>query len=145
MHEDIHRPGDTPDKIDYAGLVRTARVLQEIVGYLVERPESLTTRLQGAASRAIPAGGKRRVSLGTVPDYAFTGEGVLIDDIRSDSPAAQAGLRKGDIIIAVNGTRVMDLRDYAEVLRRLGPGDSIRIRYRRDDQEQEVGTQVILR
>ena len=146
-HEDFHRPGDTPDKIDLSGLVKTARVLQEIAGYLAERPEPLNSALDGARSpaRATSAATSRQVSLGTVPDYAWSGAGVLIDDIRAGTPAEQAGLRKGDIIVAVNDITVMHLRDYAQVLKTLQPGDEIRIRFRRDGREQNVSTHVMLR
>ena len=54
-------------------------------------------------------------------------EGVRLDDVRADTPAAQAGLRKGDIIRRINETPVHDLRQYSESLRRLSPGDEIRI------------------
>jgi len=147
VHEDIHRPGDTPDKIDLSGLVKTAEVLQEITGYLAERPEPLHSTLAGAQSPAqSPNGGtKRHVSLGTVPDYAYAGDGVLIDDIRAGTPAEQAGLRKGDVIIAVNEISVTTLRDYAQALKTLQPGDEIRICFQRDGRERNVTTQVIVR
>jgi len=146
-HEDFHRPGDTPDKIDLPGLVKTARVLREIAVYLAERPGSLKSALDGArpTARAANAGASRQVSLGTVPDYAWSGAGVLIDGVRSGTPAEQAGLRKGDIIVAVNDITVAHLRDYAQVLRTLEPGDEIHIRFRRDGREQTVRTHVMVR
>ncbi|NNJ95312.1 MAG: M20/M25/M40 family metallo-hydrolase, partial [Halobacteria archaeon] len=146
-HGDFHRPGDTPDKIDLNGLVKTARVLQEIADYLAERPGPLNATLEGVRipARATTANSKRHASLGTVPDYAWSGAGVLIDDVRPGTPAEQAGLRKGDIIVAVNDITVMHLRDYAQVLRTLSPGDEIGIRFRRDGREQTVRTHVMVR
>ena len=146
-HADIHRPGDTPDKIDTAGLVKTARVLGEITGYLAERVEPLTSSLRAAESgpETSPPTEKRKVRLGTVPDYSFTGTGVLIDDVHADTPAEQAGLRKGDIILTVNGQQITSLRDYAQALRRLKPGEEIRLRYQRDGDEQHATTKVMLR
>jgi S1-C subfamily serine protease len=55
--------------------------------------------------------GKRRVSLGIVPDYAASGAGVRLAEVRADTPAAGAGLRAGDIINALNATVVHDLCD----------------------------------
>jgi hypothetical protein len=147
VHEDIHRPGDSLGKIDTAGLVKVARVLQEAVSYLAERPEALHSRL-GGAQRPLAAPAvqpNRRVSLGTVPDFAYSGEGVRLDDVRADTPAAQAGLRKGDIITAVNGAPVSDLRQFADALLKLKPGDEIRVRFRRDALEQTVTTRVVER
>jgi hypothetical protein len=145
VHLDYHRPGDTTDKIDLPGLLKTAKVLKETVDYLAERPEALHTTLDGEQAISAPATGgqARRVSLGTVPDYAYSGDGVRISEVQADTPAAQAGLRKEDIIVAVNDEPVHDLRDYAQALRELSPGDEIRIRFRRNGNEQTVTTHVI--
>ena len=87
---------------------------------------------------------------GTVTFTAGTNQSALvgcniIDDIRAGTPAEQAGLRKGDVILAINETAVMDLRDYARILKTLQPGETIRIRFRRDGREQNVTTQVMVR
>ena len=147
VHQDYHRPSDTLDKIDLAGLVNTAKVLKETVVYLADRPEALHATLNGQQqSAAVTTGGPgRRVSLGTVPDFAYSGNGVRITGVQADTPAAAAGLRKEDIILAVNGEAVSNLRDYAQALRALSPGDEIRIRFRRDGREQTVSTRVVER
>ena len=122
-------------------------MLQEIAAYLAERPEPLNSSLastDGATHSSTPAA-KRKVRLGTVPDYTFAGNGVLIDDIHAGTPADQAGLRKGDVILAVNEVAITNLRDYAQALRLLKPGDEIRIRFRRDGHEQHASTRVMLR
>jgi len=41
-HTDYHRPSDTTDKIDTAGLVKVATFVKEGVAYLAERPDPLT-------------------------------------------------------------------------------------------------------
>jgi len=147
VHADIHRPGDTLDKIDVAGMVRVAELLDEAAVYLAGRPQPLTATLDGSEER-LAAGAppdKRRVSLGTVPDFAFSGEGVRIDAVRAGSPAAQAGLQSGDVIIAVNDAPVRDMRDYAVALGRLNPGDAIRVRFQRAGAERTVSTHVVVR
>ena len=146
-HEDFHRPGDTLERIDAPGLVKTAQVLKEMAVYLAERPEALHSTL-GKAQRilATPTSqAKRRVSLGIVPDYAVSGAGVRINEVREGTPAAQAGLRAGDIITALNGTPLENLRDYTAVLKELAPGDTVQITFRRDDQEQQVSARVMSR
>ena len=142
-HEDFHRPGDTPEKLDYDGLTRVARVLNETVHYLGERPEPLNSTLGGPRSHVPPAGpSSRRVSFGTVPDFTYSGNGVRLEDVRAGTPAQHAGLRKGDIIIAVNETAVTDMRTYSEALKQLDPGDAIRVRFLRDGVEKTMDTQV---
>jgi len=146
-HADFHRPGDTPEKIDAAGLVKTAQVLKEVATYLAGRPAALTSP-PGKAQR-IPAAptaqGRRRVSLGIVPDYAVSGDGVQIAEVRAGTPAAAAGLKAGDVISALNGTTVGNLRDYTQVLQELAPGDAVEIQYRRDAVEQRSTARVIER
>jgi len=146
-HADIHRPGDTLDKIDVEGLVKVTALASEAAVYLAQRPQALGSTLGGgeAQSPQAAAPGKRRVSLGTVPDFAFGGPGVRLDDVRSGSPAAQAGLQAGDVIIAVNEAAVRDMRDYAAALKQLAPGDEIRVRFRRAGAEQTVTTRVVER
>jgi hypothetical protein len=146
-HADFHRPGDTADRIDAAGLVKTAQVLKEVATYLAQRPEALNSTL-GAKQRIHASGSTpapRRVSLGIVPDYAGGGEGVRIDEVRAGTPAAQAGLQAGDAITALNGTTVGDLRDYTRVLRELAPGDAVEIVFMRDGAEHRVGASVVER
>ncbi len=146
LHADIHRPGDTLDKIDVSGLVKVTEVLNEAALYLAARPQRLTSNLAGepqSGQAAVP--GKRRVSLGTVPDFGFSGPGVRLEDVRAGSPAAQAGLQAGDVIIAVNEGAVGDMRDYAAALNGLRPGDAIRVRFRRAGAEQTVTTRVVER
>jgi membrane-associated protease RseP (regulator of RpoE activity) len=146
LHADIHRPGDTLDKIDVSGLVKVTQLLNEAALYLAGRQQPLSSKLAGepqAGQAAAP--GKRRVSLGTVPDFGFSGPGVRLEDVRADSPAAQAGLQSGDVIIGVNEGAVDDMRDYAAALKRLRPGDRIRVRIIRAGAEQTVTARVVER
>ena len=43
-HPDFHRPGDTVDRIDAGGLLKTAQVLKEITTYLAGRPDAIPSR-----------------------------------------------------------------------------------------------------
>jgi len=146
-HADFHRPGDTPDRIDAAGLVRTAQVLQEVALYLAGRPQALGSTLGMAqALQAAPAPqGRRRVSLGIVPDYAGGGPGVGIAEVPAGTPAAQAGLKAGDVITALNATPVRDLRDYTRVLQELAPGDAVAITFSRDGETRLANVRAMAR
>ncbi len=142
-HEDFHRPGDTPEKLDYDGLTSVARVLDETVRYLGERPEPLnSTTGEPRSDVPSPRSSSRRVSFGTVPDFSYSGNGVRIDDVRPGTPAEDAGLRKGDVVINVNGTVVSDMRTYSEALKTLDPGDEIRVYFLRDGIEKTVKSRV---
>jgi hypothetical protein len=141
---DYHRPTDTADKVDGAGLVKVAMVAREIVGYLAERPTPLTATIGPAASAGATAGaapgatGTRRVSFGLVPDFAFTGSGVRAESITPESPAAKAGMLAGDVLLSMNGRLVANLAAFSETLKTLKPGDAVESRVRRGEQELTV-------
>ena len=146
QHDDFHRPGDTADKIDYAGLVKVTKVLNETLRYLGERPDHLQSTLMAkqTPTERSPTS-SRRASFGTVPDFTYSGEGVRLDDVRSATPAARAGLRPGDIITRVNDEPVDGMRGYSEALKKLAPGDEIRVHYLRDGIQKTARTHVIAR
>ncbi|GAB4371607.1 MAG: hypothetical protein Kow0062_07280 [Acidobacteriota bacterium] len=139
-HEDYHRPTDTADRIDAAGLARVAEATWEAVTYLAERREPLTSApgvREGEAAGPAPRA-ERRAALGTVPDFGFAGPGVRVEDVVSGSAAEQAGIRPGDVLVAIDGEAVTDLRTYAKLLARHAPGDRVRLTIERDGTRQEL-------
>lgn len=149
-HADYHRPGDTADKIDGDGLVRITSYVREAIQYLGDRAEPLTVTIAGAkgAAPATPPAGNasgRRVTLGTLPDFAFEGPGVKVASVTPGSPAEKAGLRAGDVLLKLDGRDIPDLRGYSEMLKALSPGQTVKLRIRRDGAEQEVAATVVER
>jgi len=137
VHQDYHRPGDTVDKIDADGLVKVAAVVKEAVEYLSDREDPLTLSIENPPQKSAKKPGQvletgRKVSLGTVPDYEYTGEGVLITGTSPDSAAHKAGLQKGDIIVFMKDTKIGNLKDFARVLRGMKPGEKTALKYKRN-------------
>ncbi len=144
-HGDYHRPGDTAEKIDSAGLVKVATFVKEAVAYLAyERKEPLTVTIAGSESPSPPppAAGGRRVSFGSVPDFSFPGPGIRLSGVTPDSPAAQAGLKEGDVLLRIDGREIADLRGFSDILKTLTPGQTVTATFRRGEQEQTVGVTV---
>jgi len=54
-------------------------------------------------------------------------EGVMIKEIETDGPAYNAGLKKGDIIYAINSEIVKNTIYYRKILDKYKPGDNIKI------------------
>ncbi len=134
-HSDYHRPTDTLDRINADGLVKAASVAKEAIEYLAARPDRLASRLPAGTRGAAPPGKERKVSLGTMPDFAFSGPGVRLAGTMPRSPAEAAGLREGDVIIRINKTPVTTLKDLSAVLKELKPGDNITVVYLRQGAE----------
>jgi len=131
---DYHKPSDTADKIDTAGIVKQAEFAREIIDYLAG-DSGFLTRPAGGPSPAAPAGGQRKVSTGLVPDFSFQGKGVRAQDITPGSPMAAAGLKAGDVIISLGGAPTDDLRAYSAALKKFSPGQKISAAYLSDGAE----------
>lgn len=144
-HRDFHRPTDTADQIDADGLARVAAVAAEAIDYLAGAEARLTPVTTASTDTDAARAAPRRAALGTVPDFAFEGDGVRLSGVMPESPAQGAGLRQGDVVVALNGRSVADLRAYAEVLRGLAPGDQVDIRFLRDGDTRRVQAQVVER
>jgi len=141
-HLDYHRPSDTIDTIDSAGLVKAASVTKEVVEYLSGREAPLTSTLK--PGEAPPAGPKteRKVSLGTIPDFSFHGKGVRLSGVAEGSPSALAGMREGDVITGIDSQAVNDLKDFSDALKRAKPGEKLSISFTRNGKEMTVQTAV---
>lgn len=63
---------------------------------------------------------------------------VRVTEVITDSPAAKAGLQRGDIIIAVNETRLDAQNPLADVIAQFKPGDVVTLTIRRNDAEQKL-------
>jgi S1-C subfamily serine protease len=146
-HEDYHAPGDTVDKIDTAGLVKVVAILKEAAEYLANRIEPLTVTLntENAQPEAATAKDKRRASLGTVPDFSHQGEGVRVDNVLPGSPAHQAQLQAGDILIQLGGQLISDLASYANILRTLEAGQKTVLQFLRDGEVKVVEVMLVER
>jgi len=60
---------------------------------------------------------------------------VHVDD---GSPADRAGLKRNDVVLAINGERVSSGRDAMEIIRTLKPGDRVDVEYSRNARAEVV-------
>jgi len=63
---------------------------------------------------------------------------VLLADVPPASPAAKAGLKPNDVILAIGGAKVKDLRDFATRYKRIAKGDRIELTVWREQTERKV-------
>ena len=141
-HADYHRPADTPDKIDPEGLEKVASVAKEVIEYLAGREGALTGTIITDKKSDNPPKTERRVSLGTIPDYAYSGRGCRISGVMPDTPAEASGLKEGDVIIRINSDAVNNLKEFSDILKSLTPGTRITITFLRNGEEMTVETEV---
>ncbi len=142
---DYHRPSDTYEKIDGPGLVKVATITKEVVVYLADRdtPMEYTGKAhtQNKTQSEKPKV-NRKVSTGTIPDFSFTGEGVKVGSVIEGSAGEKAGLKKGDIIVALNKDTINNLKEYSETLKKYQPDDVVKLTVLRDGKEEIISLKL---
>ena len=120
-HNDYHKPSDTFEKINYEDETR----ILNLVSFIVRRLDSADKRVTYTTAKTDPAPrtGGFRVYLGTIPNYADSNDGLLIDGVRDDSPAAKAGLKAGDRIVKIGTRDVKNVYDYTYALGEMKAGE----------------------
>ena len=71
-------------------------------------------------------------------------EGVLLSQVHPRSPAAQGGLRQGDVVFAIDGFAVDDTNAMRYRVATKRPGDAVSVRYYRDGAPRTVSLRVSL-
>jgi len=147
---DYHRPTDTADKLDYAGMSTVCEAAKECLAYLAERKEPLDVRLSGTTGgqerppeSSPPGQSERKTSLGTMPDFGYSGPGVRVQAVMPGSAAQDAGIEKGDILLALGGEDIDGLKALSELLKRHAVGDKVTLAVQRGHRKLEV--EVVLK
>ncbi len=68
--------------------------------------------------------------------------GAIIQQVLSGSPAERAGLQKGDDIVSVDGTRIIDVGHLSVVIGRYNAGDKIEVVVLRGEEELTVSAEL---
>ena len=114
-HDDYHKPSDVADKINYDG---EAKILNLVSGVakIIDRADARPTYTLARSQNSGRSSGGFRVYLGTVPNYADSNDGLLLDGVREDSPASRAGIKTGDKIVKLAGREIKNVYDYTYAL-----------------------------
>jgi hypothetical protein len=133
-HPDYHRPSDTADKINVPGMEKVVDLTEDLVTALAtasERPKYVKLASGSPTPGNVPR-------IGIRPSYGDDGEGVLLDGVTEDGPAAKAGLKEGDRIIEVGGKPVKNLEGYMTLIRNHKKGDSVELGVLRNGKKMSV-------
>jgi hypothetical protein len=137
-HAEYHKPSDDADLINAEGGARVAWLVSDVAGTIANRTGDLTLVKTSDGPQQRMA---LRARLGTIPDYAGPADGspgLLLSDVRPDSPAEAAGLQRGDIIIRIGEMDIASVQDYMVVLSEANPGDTAPVIVKRDGEEVEL-------
>lgn len=138
-HPEYHKSTDDADLINEEGGARIAWMVSDLAGSLANREARLTLvkTSEGPQQRRMAL----RARLGTIPDYAGPPDGapgLLLSDVRPDSPAAEAGLQRGDIITRIGDREIVSIQDYMAVLSEASPGDTAPVTVMREGEPVEL-------
>jgi hypothetical protein len=137
-HGDYHRPSDTWDKINGAGLQTVVTFAARVVGTVAAEPAPPAYVKLEAPSRGSGRGGYGPF-FGVVPEFGESDQpGVKISGVRPGSPADRAGVRAGDVIVRFAGVTVETLEDLTSALRSHRAGDRVNVLVVRDGEAREV-------
>jgi Tol biopolymer transport system component len=127
-HERYHTPDDDADFVNFAGAARVAELTAQ-VGNALARGDVTPTYARATAAPAMEGDSRGYGAyLGTVPDFTAmesTTGGVKLSDVRAGGPAALAGIKGGDVIVEMAGTRIDNLYDMTYALQDHKPGETI--------------------
>jgi aminopeptidase YwaD len=124
-HEDYHKPSDTADRVNYAGLARVTDFVRDILSDLHARDARPTFTRARVETQGRATG--FRVYLGTVPSYGESTDGMKLDGVREGSPAEAAGLKAGDRIVKLAGRDVRNVYDYTQALSEMKAGQEYEV------------------
>ncbi len=136
-HPDYHKATDDADKINYKGET-------EIIDYILKIIDStnnkgklsyLETKDQEMTSTKLP------VTLGIMPDYAFSGTGLRVDAVSKGKTAEKTGLKAGDILLQLGDYKFTDIYSYMSALQHFKKGDRTTLQITRNDKPMSFDVQ----
>lgn len=132
LHSDYHKPTDDADKINYVGMLHIIRFIHQMIEG-IKSPEKLAftkTREQQTSTSA-----RFSVSMGIMPDYTFSGNGVRVDGVSDNRPAKKAGILTGDIVKQLGDFKTSSVESYMQALSKFKKGDKTVVILLRGDRE----------
>jgi aminopeptidase YwaD len=142
-HLDYHTPADTWDKLNFPGMVGISNQIFNVAEELANSSARLQFREAGPKTEPVRYRRGKGVSLGIMPDFA----GVIKNGLRADAvtpgkPAALGGMKKGDIITAINGKSVNNIQDYMSRMGQLKHGQTISVEILRNGNKEVLLIQL---
>jgi len=150
LHGDYHKPSDTWDKIDAPDAAKLLEMIAAVGTTLRDeagRPMFVRVKEPDSPHADAAAGSSSQSGygpeFGSIPDFAEIPNGVRFADIREGTPAAEAGLKAGDILVEFDGKPIGNLYDFTYALRSKKPGDRVTVKVLRG--AETVDASVLLR
>jgi serine protease Do len=71
-----------------------------------------------------------------------SGRGAVVEGVERNSPAARAGIRAGDVVVAINGERLEGSRSLVRTVAAMPPGQTVRLQLLREGRQTDIAVQI---
>ncbi|MCA9178357.1 MAG: M28 family peptidase [Planctomycetales bacterium] len=143
LHKDYHRPSDDADKLNMEGMRRITLLTTDIAMAIVQADK--------APQRGSGMGDLLELSGIDSTPRRGTKLGVRVRDVEGKpqfiqvlerTPAHQAGMRSGDVIVSANGQDIRDSRQFLDLVRGSAAGSKLTVVIRRGSAELEMQVEL---
>jgi hypothetical protein len=136
LHKDYHKPSDDWQHINADGEAKVLNMVVGIVNYvnsLSAKPDFIKVTEEKKETNM-----GFRVTLGVIPDYSSTKEGLEITGVKSGGVAEKSGLQGGDVITKLGQYEIKNIYDYTDALTKFKPGEESEVTFIRGTETKTV-------
>ncbi len=133
-HQEYHKPTDDAHLINYEGEVLLLNFLSRVIGKIDSAPKIAFRKVSDPHGSGSRQASSFKVSLGVMPDYSFSGEGLRIDGVTEGRAAAKAGFEAGDVLLELGDYKIKDIYEYMDALGKHEKGQTIKAKIKRKDE-----------
>lgn len=136
LHKDYHKPSDDWQLINADGEAKVLNMVVGIVNYvntLSAKPDFIKVTEEKKETNM-----GFRVTLGVIPDYSSTKEGLEITGVKSGGVAEKSGLQGGDVITKLGQYEIKNIYDYTDALTKFKPGEESEVTFVRGTETKTV-------
>jgi len=132
-HPDYHKPSDDWDKINFPGEEKVGNFVFDIA-YAIQQFETKPDYVKVAepTNLGVP---RSKITVGTVPEFGYNGNGYKLSGVTEGGPAAKAGMKAGDIIVKFGPKTVNNIYDFMYAMGDYKAGDKVDVVVLRDGKE----------
>lgn len=133
LHKQYHKPEDDWQLINSEGEAKILEMVVSVVNYADKYTGKIDYIKVQEEKKESNTG--FRVTLGVIPDYSSTKEGLEITGVKSGGAAEKGGLQGGDVIVKLGQYDIKNIYDYTDALSKFKPGEETEVIYIRGTEQ----------
>lgn len=128
-HSDYHKPTDDVEKLNFDGEKEILQLIIKLIEKLDKQPKLafLPTK-----NKSMGSARSFKVTMGVMPSYTSSEEGLKVDGVSDGKPAQKAGIVTGDLIIQIGTYPIKDIQNYMDALGKFEKGQVVPVKVKRN-------------